>query len=86
MEREAGENFGIERPLTVIEKNKHVAGRRKQNELDMDIAFKMSMVSKFQLVIYENKPVNDTEYSNVEEIENFDFQKFKKYNQILGRL
>jgi len=80
MEREAGENFGIERPLTVIEKNKHVAGRRKQNELDMDIAFKMSMVSKFQLVIYENKPVNDTEYSNVEEIENFDFQKFKKYN------
>ena len=38
------------------------------------------MVNKYQLVFYMLSPISDNYYSNVEEEENFDFQKFKEYN------
>lgn len=80
IERETGESFGIDRPLTIIEKNKYVKGRRKQNELDMDIKINVGQVNKLQLVIYENSPLQDMEYTSQLTSEPFEYKTFKVYN------
>lgn len=80
VERETGETVGIDRPLTIIEKNKHVPGRRKQNELDLDINFKISQVEKLQLVVYENETLAPGELEKMTSATDFDYQTFKVYN------
>ncbi len=80
LERETGESFGIDRPLTIIEKNKNVKGRRKQNELDMDIKINVGQVNKLQLVIYENIPLGDMEFASQLASKPFEYERFKVYN------
>lgn len=80
IEKEEGEGFGLERPLTIIEKNKFVKGRRKQNELDLDIKLKMGQTSKYQLVVYENKTMEEAAYQALKTSDEFDYQTFKAYN------
>jgi len=80
LERETGESFGIDRPLTIIEKNRNVKGRRKQNELDMDIKINVGQVSKLQLVIYENSSLGDMEYASQLASKPFEYKTFKVYN------
>ena len=80
MERETGESVGIDRPLTIIEKNKHVKGRRKQNELDLDLKLNMSQVNKLQLVVYENDDLVPGELEKFTSTSDFDYQTFKSYN------
>lgn len=60
-------NFGIKRPLKIIEKNKHVKGRRKQNELSTDLHFVMSNTQKKELVIFENHNINETTFKSFKE-------------------
>ncbi|QYA25267.1 carboxypeptidase-like regulatory domain-containing protein [Gramella sp. MT6] len=80
MEREAGESFGIDRPLKMIEKNKNVIGKRKQNELDLDILINVSQRNKYQLIFFyhfdeENAVAIDESSSN-----EFEYQTLKKYD------
>ncbi len=80
IEREKGESFGIDRPLTIIEKNKFVAGRRKQNELDMEIKINSGQTTKHQLVVYESAILNENEFKDQKTSEPFEYQTFKLYN------
>lgn len=80
MERQEGKSVGVDRPLTVIEKNKKIAGRRKQNELDMDVLFKNSDTDLYQLVIFGSESIDPTDWNDTEENKEFIYQKFKKYN------
>lgn len=80
MERETGESFGLDRPLTIIEKNKHVKGRRKQNELDLDLRLNVSQVNKLQLVVYETEAMPAGNLNNIAIKDDFDYQTFKVYN------
>lgn len=80
IEQEKGDSFGIDRPLTIIEKNKYVPGRRKQNELDLEIRIKSGDVRKYQLVIYENNTLEEGAYQALKTSDNFDYQTFKAYN------
>ena len=80
LEKEVGESFGLDRLLTLIEKNKNVIGRRKQNELDLDIKIKDSQIDKYQLVIFENKDLADSDYDNLNPETEFESETFKKYN------
>lgn len=80
IERETGESFGIDRPLTIIERNKNVKGRRKQNELDMDIRINVGQVNKLQLVIYENSAIGDMDYASQLASQPFEYETFKVYN------
>lgn len=80
LEREQGETVGIDRPLTIIEKNRHVPGRNKQNELDLDLNMVFGQVEKVQLVVYEDNPLHASDYEALKEQEAFDYQKFKSYN------
>ncbi len=80
LEQEKGEAVGVERPLTIIEKNKFVAGRRKQNELDLDFKLKVGDLSKLQLVVYETSPVEKNAFETLKTSQEFDYKTFKVYN------
>ncbi|MDP5157962.1 MAG: carboxypeptidase-like regulatory domain-containing protein [Flaviramulus sp.] len=89
-EVEEGNKFGIKRPLKIIEKNKHSKGRRKQNELSSDIHFIVSNIEKQELVVFENNPINRTDYAAFEEkpkvkpiyLPKYDPEFWKGYNVI----
>ena len=89
-EEENGSKFGIKRPLKVIEKNKHTKGRRKQNELSSDIHFIISSREKKELVVFENNPITETDFTAFEEkpkvkpiyLPKYDPEFWKGYNVI----
>jgi len=66
-EMERGEKFGIKRPFKIIEKNKHVKGKRKQNELSGKIHFIISNSSKKELVVFENFKIPENLYTEFKE-------------------
>ncbi|WP_423817923.1 carboxypeptidase-like regulatory domain-containing protein [Salinimicrobium sp. TIG7-5_MAKvit] len=80
LERETGETVGIKRPLTIIEKNKHVKGRRKQNELDLDLDLRVSEIVKLQLVVYQTEAMAPGSLDNIAATDDFEYKTFKTYN------
>ena len=62
-----GRWFRFDRPLDVIEKNKNVKGRRKQNELRLNIDFRMANTNKWELVVYDNTLIDSGQFESLEE-------------------
>lgn len=62
-----GRWFRLDRPLDVIEKNKHVKGRRKQNELRLNIDFRMANTNKWELVVFNNELIDQSEFDQFKE-------------------
>ena len=79
-EQESGQSIGVDRPLTVIEKNKNVMGKRKQNELDMDILINISQLEKCQFVVYGSQELDDEITDETGSSQEFDFRTFKRYD------
>ncbi|TXG36613.1 carboxypeptidase-like regulatory domain-containing protein [Seonamhaeicola maritimus] len=69
-ESENENNFGIKRPLKIIEKNKNVKGRRKQNELSTDLHFIMSNITRKELVVFESESIDNATFSAYTETPN----------------
>lgn len=67
MELEEGVEFGVDRPLKVIEKNKNVAGRRKQNELSLNIDMAYYALNKSEFVVFDSKDIQEVDYKNATE-------------------
>ncbi len=61
---------GAKRPLKIIEKNKYVKGRRKQNQVSFDINLKVDLTIKRELKLIISKPINEINYNNVKEENN----------------
>ncbi|HSI68615.1 MAG TPA: carboxypeptidase-like regulatory domain-containing protein [Gillisia sp.] len=80
LEIEKGESFGLHRPLKIIEKNKFVKGRRKQNELDLKIKINSGQLTKHQLVIYEDSPIDQAFFNELDSSTSFEYETFKVYN------
>ncbi len=64
MELEEGVQFGVDRPLKVIEKNKNVKGRRKQNELSLNIDMGTTAITKSELVVFNSHVISEDGYTN----------------------
>lgn len=62
-----GRWFRFDRPLDVIEKNKNVRGRRKQNELRLNIDFRMANTNKWELVVYDNTLIPQSQFEDLKE-------------------
>jgi len=62
-----GRWFRMDRPLDVIEKNKNVKGRRKQNELRLNIDFRMANTNKWELVVFDNELINTSQFEGFTE-------------------
>jgi hypothetical protein len=67
LELDSGVYFGLKRPLKVIEKNKHVRGRRKQNELSLKLDIKMTQRNKYELVVFDSENIDAATYDSATE-------------------
>ncbi|EAR02546.1 carboxypeptidase-like regulatory domain-containing protein [Maribacter sp. HTCC2170] len=67
LEQEDGSRFGIRRPLKIIEKNKHVKGRNKQNELYVKLDMATTGVNKHELIVFDSETVSQTTYDSFTE-------------------
>ncbi|WP_229724560.1 carboxypeptidase-like regulatory domain-containing protein [Winogradskyella forsetii] len=85
-----GEQFGIKRPLKIVEKNKNVRGRRKQNEIKAEIHFIGRNIEKTELVVFETAVITASDYANFKEktlvkpthLSQYDPEFWKGYNII----
>ncbi|MCK0160597.1 carboxypeptidase-like regulatory domain-containing protein [Allomuricauda sp. F6463D] len=75
-----GRYFGVDRPLKVVEKNKHVKGRRKQNELKLNIDFRMNMTTKYELVVFNQNEIAEEEFKTYTEDKTVRATYMPRYN------
>ena len=80
MNRIEGRYMGVDRPLKVIEKNKNVKGRRKQNELSLNIDMVNLNTEKYELVVYDSNLITTSEFSSVQENENIKATYLSSYD------
>ncbi len=78
--RVEGRLMGVDRPLKVIEKNKNVKGRRKQNELSLNIDLVNFNTEKYELVVYDSSAVSAEEFAAVRENETVEATYLSKYD------
>jgi len=67
IENVIGRKMGVDRPLKVIEKNKHVKGRRKQNELSLGIDIMNYSTEKLEFVSFNSEIIPSTEFEGAKE-------------------
>ncbi len=80
LEMHRGTLFGLDRPIKVIEKNKHVKGKRKQNELSFGLDVLMSNKNKVEIVVFDSKPITETDYKNSTENKSIKPEYLSAYN------
>ena len=66
-ESENGMRVGVRRPLKIIEKNKIVKGRNKQNELAGDMDFVIISIEKNEMIVFESENINQTTFDSFTE-------------------
>ena len=59
--------MGVDRPLKVIEKNKNVKGRRKQNELSLGIDIVNFHTEKYQFVAFNSDNIPTSNFETAKE-------------------
>ncbi|XLS29476.1 carboxypeptidase-like regulatory domain-containing protein [Flavobacteriaceae bacterium M23B6Z8] len=67
LEHETGGKFGIRRPLKIVEKNKHVKGRRKQNELEVKLDMATTATRKYELVVFDAEKITASYFESIPE-------------------
>ena len=80
IEKSLGNTFGIDRPLTLLVKKGSWLWNKRLKELDLEMDIVASNVSKYQWIIYDEEDLTKDAFAAVETNNNFDYQKFKKYN------
>jgi hypothetical protein len=79
---------GINRALKIIEKNKIVKGKNKQNELSGQMDFAFNNVVKHEVVVFETEAISQATFDTLEEksdilptyMANYDPEFWKGYN------
>ena len=88
LEEELGARVGIKRPLKIIEKNKRVKGRNKQNELYLKLDMASNGVNKHELILFDTEVITEKELNSIKEnntilptyMPNYDPEFWKGYN------
>lgn len=62
-----GNRVGFKRPVKIIEKNKNVKGRRKQNELHLKIDAAFNGRNKYEVVVFETNPIPESAFESFTE-------------------
>lgn len=63
----SAERFGFRRPVQIIEKNKNVKGRRKQNELHLKIDAAFGARNRYEIVVFDVESINRKTFSDFTE-------------------
>ena len=80
IEKELVNIGGIDRPLTVKEKNRHVKGKNKQNELALHLDIINISTDKFEVVVFDSEKVDAGQYNSVKENSTVKATYLSKYN------
>ena len=64
MDESSGQIVGIKRPVKIIEKNKNVKGRRKQNEVSGKVDFTVRNIEKIELIVFESNPLAENDFES----------------------
>ncbi|PHS05534.1 MAG: hypothetical protein COA88_12170 [Kordia sp.] len=80
LSHENGRSLLLNRPLTIIEKNKHVKGRRKQNELRLQMHFDIIDRVKRELIIFTETATTPEEFISIKDNKFVDVKYFSSYN------
>lgn len=80
MELEKGLTFGLDRPLKIIEKNKNVKGRRKQNEVAMELEIASSLYDKREFVVFDSAVIDEASYEAATESEDVEATHLTAYD------
>ncbi len=62
-----GNRVGFKRPVKIIEKNKHVKGRRKQNELHLKIDAAFNGRNKYEVVVFDTEAISESTFESFTE-------------------
>jgi hypothetical protein len=90
IEKEAGTIGGAKRPLKIIEFNKVVKGKNRQNELSLEFDFAVTNVTKYEIVVYDTQEINNSYFETIKEdntitptyLSRYDSEFWKGYNII----
>lgn len=63
----SGRKSGIDRPIKVVEKNKYVKGRRKQNQISFKLDLIINSLNKQELQIFQSKTTDIKDFENIKE-------------------
>ena len=63
----SNQTFSIDRPIRLIEKNKNVKGRRKQNEISFKIDMAFNQENKTEIQVFESSKISIDEFEKIEE-------------------
>ena len=85
-----GNRIGFKRPVKIIEKNKNVKGRRKQNELSLKVDAAFGSRNRYEVVVFDYDEINSSVYDAFEEnnevlptyLPNYDPEFWKGYDII----
>ncbi|UWX55193.1 carboxypeptidase-like regulatory domain-containing protein [Maribacter litopenaei] len=75
-----GNRVGFKRPVKIIEKNKNVKGRRKQNELHLKIDAAFNGRNKYEVVVFETEPITEGSFNSFTEKKDVLPQYMPKYD------
>ncbi len=75
-----GRKMGVDRPLKVIEKNKNVKGRRKQNELSLALDIVNYNTEKYELVVFDSDVLSKANFEALKEDETIKATYLSAYN------
>ncbi len=80
IEKVLSNNVGVDRPLKIIEKNKHVKGRNKQNELSLGIDVVNTSTEKHEIVIFNARIIDHNQFKAAKENKTISATYLSKYN------
>lgn len=73
-------SFALNRPLKIIEKNKQVKGRRKQNEVSLDLETEMVGTITKEMIVNSNSIISKNEFESFKENKDFKMERLTKYD------
>lgn len=80
LELRSGTTTGVKRPLKIIERNRVVPGRNKQNQLKLDLDLDVRQVTTYQFYVFEAKPIEVDNISLIEDYVDYEYGVFESYN------
>lgn len=80
IEKVTENKFGVDRPLSIIEKNKHVKGRNKQNQLSLNLDVLSYAKNKYEVIVFEATKITEGAYKESKENKNVTSTYLSKYD------
>ena len=80
LEHQTGATMGVDRPLKIIERNRVVPGRNKQNQLKMNVDMGVRDITTYQFYVFQSEPFDKKNYDVFEPSKDFKLENFEAYN------